>query len=383
MKVLAIVTNELRRTLRWRANVFFLLIMPMMVILLLGVAFGNQNAVIGVTGSKAPLATKLTKALNAQPGLDIRRYGDEKSLEKAVERGYVTAGLVIPANYDSRLASGRSAKVEYSARPGTLAQQVQVALEAAVAAQGSVLSASRAVQQLDHVTFASALGRVEAVKAAPNVTVALEASDGGKYPGTAGQFEQGASTQLILFVFLSALTGSVWLIETRKLGVARRMLSTPTSSRTILFGIVLGRWVIALVQALLIVVFSALVFSVNWGDPLGTAAVIISFSLVAVGAGVLIGTIFSNPQQAAPVGMITGLVFAALGGSMEPLQYFPHTVRTFAHVIPHAWANDAFDQLLGHSAGFTAVLPNVAILLGYAAVLLTLATWRLRRALTT
>ena len=223
---------------------------------------------------------------------------------------------------------------------------------------------------------------MDAVTVAPRVTVALESSDGGRYPVSVGQFQQGASTQLLLFVFLSALNGSIWLIDMRRLGVARRMISTPTSSRTILAGIVLGRWVIALIQATLIVAFSSLIFSVHWGNPLGTASIIVAFSLVAVGAGVLIGTIFSTPQQAGPIAMITGLTFAALGGSMEPLQYFPSTVRTFAHAIPHAWGNDAFNKLLVHGAGFVDVLPNVGILLGYAAVLLTLATWRLRRVLT-
>ena len=107
MKVLAIVLNELRRTFRWRASAFFLLILPMILILLLGVAFGNDNARLGVTGSQAPLATELVKALDAQPGLAIRHYSSEQSLKKAVERGYVSAGLVIPANYDAKLSAGR------------------------------------------------------------------------------------------------------------------------------------------------------------------------------------------------------------------------------------------------------------------------------------
>ena len=49
-----------------------------------------------------------------------------------------------------------------------------------------------------------------------------------------GTFDRGASTQLLLFVFLNSLTGAIGLIETRRLGVSRRMLSTPTPTRTIL-----------------------------------------------------------------------------------------------------------------------------------------------------
>ena len=67
---------------------------------------------------------------------------------------------------------------------------------------------------------------------------------------------------------------------------------------------------------------------------------------------------------------------------MVPLEVFPDTVRTAAHITPHAWGNDAFSDLLASGAGLADVLPELAILLGYAAVLLALATWRLHAALT-
>jgi ABC-2 type transport system permease protein len=383
VKVLAIVRIELKRIFRWRANVFFLLIMPMGLILLLGVAFGNTNVRVGVfKQDNGPFAGQLVKALDNQPGLDVRSYGGQGSMEKAIERGYVSAGLVIASNYDARIQAGKPVALRYFARPDSLAPQVRIAVESAVSAQGSKIAAARLVHDVGKTSLQSALGRVDAITVDPSVRVQLLNANGGEYPRARGQFQQSASTQLLLFAFLSALTGATWLIETRRLGVARRMLSTPSSTREILLGIVLGRWVITLLQSLLIVLFSWLVFSVNWGNPLGTSAVILSFSMVAVGAGVLIGTLFSSEQQAGPIGMIVGLVFAAIGGSMSPLEYFPPTMRTIAHITPHAWANDAFDHLLGNSGGLSYVYLDVAVLCAYAAVLLTLATWRLRRVLT-
>ena len=384
MKVLAIVRTELTRVFRWRANVFFLLIMPMGLILLLGMAFGNSNTRVGVvTGENGSLARQLIKELGSQPGLETRSYAGRSALEKAVERGYVSAGLVIPGNYDRRLRAGKPASIDYFARPDSLGPQVRIAVEAAVSAQGSDLTAARIVKRSRGGTLGGALERVGAVKVGSPVGIRALAAGGGKYPRSRGQFQQSASTQLLLFAFLSALTGGVWLIETRRLGVARRMLSTPSSARQIMLGIMFGRWLITLMQSLLIVVFSWLVFSVNWGDPLATGAVILAFSLVAVGAGLLIGTLFSSEQQAAPVGMIIGLTFAAIGGSMAPLETFPATMRKIAHVTPHAWANDAFNHLLANGGGLSSVWLDVTVLCGYALVLLTLASWRLRRVLTT
>jgi linearmycin/streptolysin S transport system permease protein len=147
-------------------------------------------------------------------------------------------------------------------------------------------------------------------------------------------------------------------------------------------GELLGRLVIALIQAAIIVFGSLIFFGVNWGDPLGTAAVILTFSLVSTGAAVLLGSLFSSEQQAAPVALLLGLGLAALGGSMVPLEIFPNSARNIAHITPHAWANDAFSKLLSHNGDLVSVLPQIATLLGFAALTIAVAVWQLRRAVT-
>jgi len=385
VKAIAIAAVDLRRLVRNRLNVFFLFILPMLIILLLGAAFGSADrARIGVVGgARGPLAGRLTSALAAQPSVRVESYANESTLRSAVARGRVEAGLVIPADYDAAARGSRPVPLRYFGRPDSVAQQLRATIASAAAQESSVLGAARLVERERGTTFAEALARaVEAASTVPAVEVRLTAPDGRPYPESRSRYSIGASTQLLLFIFLTSLTGSARLIETRQLGVARRMLSTPTPVHTILAGQTLGRLAVALLQALIIVAGSALFFGVRWGDPAGTAAVVIAFSLVGAGAGTLIGSVFSNEEQAGPVAILIGLGLAALGGSMVPLEVFPPTVRSVAHLIPHAWGNDAFSTLLTHGGGLADVLGDVGVLLGFAAVLLALGTWRLRRALT-
>jgi ABC-2 type transport system permease protein len=385
MKALAIAATDLRRLLRWRANVFFLLLLPMMIILLLGAAFGGANqARIGVVGGdRGALARQFVGALDRRPSTVLRRYADRAALQRAVGRGQLDAGLVLPPDYDARVASGRPAALGYLARPDSVAQQLRATIQSVAAEQSRAFVAARLIVRAEHTSFSRALARARAASATvPSVRVRVSDPAGGAYAGTESRFEGGASTQLLLFIFLTSLSGAVWLIETRRLGIARRMLSTPTSTRTILAGQVLGRLAIALVQALIIVLGSLLAFGVAWGDPIGTAAVILSFALVGTGAAALLGSLCGDEQQAGPVALLLGLGLAALGGSMAPLEVFPDTARKLAHITPHAWANDAFSKLLRHGGDLGSVVPQVAVLLGFAAVALALATWRLRRAIT-
>jgi ABC-2 type transport system permease protein len=385
VKALRIAGNDVRRLLRWRANVFFLFVLPMLIILLLGAAFGGSDkARIGILGGQGgPLARQLLVELGSRPSTDVQRYTSAGSLRRDVARGNLDAGLLVPADYDNLLRRGSHVTLDYVGRPDSLAQQLRATIQSVIADQSRVLAVAQLLERRQGIPFDRALARARAAASATSrLDVRVTSPDGSSYTATSSRFSAGASTQLLLFIFLNSLNGAAWMIETRRLGIARRILSTPTSSRTLVLGQLLGRLAIALIQALIIILGSLLFFGVDWGDPLGTAAVVIAFALVGTGAAVLLGSLFASEQQAGPVALLLGLGLAALGGSMAPLEVFPSTARKIAHLTPHAWANDAFTKLLKHGGDLTNVLPQVGVLLAIAAVLLTLATWRLRRTLT-
>jgi ABC-2 type transport system permease protein len=385
MKVVTIAATDLRRLLRWRANIFFLFVLPMLLILLLGAAFGaSEKARIGILGgNEGRLARQFVAALGARPSTELHRYTSADALQQAVARGRVDAGLELPAGYDARLQQGRGVTIGYFARPNSVAQQLRATVQSVAAEQSRTLAAAQIIQRDLKASFASALARAQATAATtPRVLVQLSAPDGSAYATTAGRFDNGASTQVLLFIFLNSLSGAAFLIETRRLGIARRILSTPTSTGILVAGQLLGRLAVALLQALIIVLGSLLFFGVDWGEPLGTAAVLVSFCLVGTGAAALLGSLFASEQQAGPVALLLGLGLAALGGSMAPLEVFPNTARTIAHITPHAWANEAFSKLLKHGGDLVTVLPQVGVLLAFAAVAITAAVWRLRHSLT-
>jgi ABC-2 type transport system permease protein len=218
--------------------------------------------------------------------------------------------------------------------------------------------------------------------AAPGMTVDTTALGESVFPTNLGRFDLGAAQQLVLFTFLTALAGSAALILSRRLGVSRRMLSTPTSTGSIILGESAGRWSVAMVQGLYIVLATLLIFQVDWGDPFGAFLILVTFSAVGAGAGMLMGATLSNDQQAVGVGIVVSLSLAALGGCMLPIELFSDTMARVAHLTPHAWALDAFAELVRNGGTVVDILPELAVLTAYATVLLVLAAWRLRITLT-
>ncbi len=384
-KAFLIGVTNLRRMLRVRSNFFFVFIFPMVLILVLGATFGSSsNPRLGVVvGRPGPLSTALLRQFQHTPGLSVVRVASASALLTMVERGGLDAGVRIPAGYDSAIRAGRTATLSYVARPGLSTQQIGEAVRSVAGAQSTLLGAAR-FAVAEHAAPAFGVALALARRAAPAVPViAVRQSTAGTsvLPSSLGQFDLGAWTELLLFLFLTAMTGAIALIEIRRLGISRRMLATPTSAGVLIAGETFGRVLIGLTQAAVIIFGSALLFGVHWGQPIGVAAVVILFDLVAAGFGVLVGTLFRNEQQAIGLSLLLGLGLAALGGCMVPLEFFSPTMKRIAHLTPHAWANDAFTKLIGHNAPIGSIAPQLGVLAGYAAVLLALATWRLRRVL--
>jgi linearmycin/streptolysin S transport system permease protein len=385
MKPLWIATTNLRRMFRNPINIFFVFVFPMLLILVLGATFGGSSSPrLGVVseGSGA-LGAALVRQLDRTPHLRVVPVSDPGALLTGVQRGNLEAGLVIPPGYDAAIRAGHAVTVRYLARPDQSSQQLGETVRGAVSAQAALLGAARfAATQRSAPGFDAGLAEAARIApAVPPLSVTQTTAGTAAFSKTLGQFDEGAWTELLLFLFLIAVTGATALIETRRLGLARRMLATPTFPGTVIAGETLGRVLIALIQALVIILGSALLFGVHWGQPAGVAAVVILFALVGAGAGIFLGTLFRTEQQVIGVSLLLGMGLGALGGCMVPLEVFSPAMRHIAHITPQAWGNDAFARLAGHGASIAGILPQLGVLAAFAAVLLALATWRLRRVL--
>lgn len=385
MKSLSIAWFNLKRMVRERSNIFFVFIFPIALVLLIGVQFGGGfSPVVGVhQADDGEISDEIAATLGESESIDIREFETDDALVSAVERGTVQAGVLLPVAMDATAASGEPVEIGFMSRPDGTGNQLQSVVGAAIsdvmAPVGAAQFAATETGSDLVETFPVAQGISD--QAEP-IEVDVRTVGDAIFPSTLGRFDLGAASNLVLFVFLTALAGSAALILTRQLGISKRMLSTPTSIRSIIVGESLGRFGTALVQGLYIMVLTLIIFQVNWGDPLGAILILIALAGVGAGAGMLLGSTFSNEQQAAGVGVMVSLGLAALGGAMFPLDLFPATMQRIAHVTPHAWALDGYAELVRRGGNTLDILPELGVLVAYAVVLLALAAWRLRVVIT-
>ena len=384
-KALAIARVNLTRQVRDRADLFFVFVLPTIIIVALGLQFGGPSrARLGIVAPPGDAVAGQIRALLVADDtrFDVRAIATEADLRAQVERGKLEAGVVIPSDLAARLASGDPVELRYVGTPGSLTAGLRAPVEAAVERVAAIATAARVATADGAGTWADAWAAAEAGYAAvPGVRIEVtQVGEPGMFAGFS-QFAFGASTQLVLFMFLTSMAAAAALVDTKQLGVSRRMVSTPTSPGTIVGGELLGRLGVALLQAGYIVAMSAVVFGVVWGDPLAVGVLILAFGLVAASVAMLVGALAGNAQQAGSLGVFVGLALGALGGCMIPMQVMPDAMQQVARLVPHSWALTGLQSLIT-GGGIETVLPNLAVLLLFVAVLLPLAAWRFRRAIT-
>jgi ABC-2 type transport system permease protein len=388
-KVLAIGWINTIRFMRERANLFFVFAFPLLIILLLGASFGGGfETRLGayVDGRGGLLAEQLLARLDALEDIQVETTGSEDELIDAVQRGRITGGLIVPAEYDAVLTGTGTTAVVYVGSPSDEeGQLLAVTVQEALAAETAPVRIARFVVSQQGGDFGELVEQAGVViPLTEQVAVSFREAGEPLFEGfeDLGAFDLGASQQLILFTFLTSLAGSAALIQTRRLGVARRMLSTATPTRVIVGGEATGRFVVAMIQGLYIMIGTRILFGVNWGNPIGAVAVLVLFSLVGAAAAMVMGSVFNNDQQAGGLGVLLALGLAALGGCMVPIEIFPDTMQTIAKLTPHAWGIDAFAELVRKEGTLVDILPQLGVLAAFAAVLFAVATWRLQRVLT-
>lgn len=377
MRIPTIAGASLRRFIRDRSNLFFVFGFPILIILFIGLQFGSGVAsTLGVVGADTPVG-ELVVAEAEAAGFAVEVLDDRDDAEEWVERGWVQGAVVVPDAdpFDEPV------EVSFLAREG-FGAELLAPVQAAVAEANLAPTATEAVVSATGVGPAEARDEVAAVAAEQSPTpVDTEVVGDPLFEGEIEAFDLGASSQLVLFTFLTSLSTSGYLILTRRLGVARRMLASPTRTTQIVAGETLGRYGIALVQALFIVLVTALVFGVDWGDPLGSAAIIAVFALVSTAAGILLGALLQSDQTASGVGVMLGIGLGALGGCMVPYEIFPETVQQVSRFTPHNWALQGFRTLLFENGTIADVGLQLAVLGAMAAVALTIAVWAYRRSI--
>ncbi len=184
---------------------------------------------------------------------------------------------------------------------------------------------------------------------------------------------------LVMFVFFGAALGAETIVRERQNHTLERLLASSVRRESVLGGIFAGTAAKGLVQILLFWVVGILAFRTDLG--LSPAAVIILSILMVIMSSafsIMLATLVKTQRSAGSIAVLASLVMAPLGGCWWPLFILPKWMQALAKITPHGWATTGFNKLMLFGADFSAVVPEMLALIGFAVVFGIIAVWRFR-----
>lgn len=363
-KIWHVARLDLKLTVRDKAFFFWFLAFPMFFILIFGNLYKSnpadkKAALLVVNQDRGQWGNYFIEKLKSPDiELDVRSSAPEKTIR----------WLVIPADFSEKLAARTAQQLQLNKDSQANMEAGAVAETKIVQAIVKLLSELIVYGDRDSADFFAGhapfndLVRVETRLPRDTIT---------KIPSGFDHVIPGTMVQFIMMMVM--IYGGIAMMEDRKRGVLGRILFSATSFAELFSGKFLGRVMMGLLQAAILLITGKLFFHLHIGNILLSGLTVLVFTLTMACLSIFIGSVLRKEEVIVGISVLAANMFAALGGCWWPVEIVSPTFRHLGMISPAYWAMDAFHQNIFFGKGFTAILPNLLILLAFTAAFLILA----------
>jgi ABC-2 type transport system permease protein len=384
---LVIARKDLRQRLRDRSAIVLGLVAPLAIAALMSVAFSgteNFHFTMGVVDADhGPVAAGLLRALQ-DPGLGsivhVTPVASRSAAAADVRAGKMAAALVIPAGFTASVAGARPEAL-------TTVTSVNDTLSGAVA--GSIASSLVGQLNADRLSVATALAagapvsqaaHLESVAAALRIPLeAVQRPLGAHRLKTISYYSPGMAIFFLLFTV--SFTARSFFVD-RTQGMIERIRAAPVRPVEILAGKALSVLVYGVLSLGTIAVITSAAFGADWGSPLAASVLGLALVISVVCVTAFVIGVARTQRQAEGIASIVVFGLALLGGNFIFISSAPPVMRRLALLTPNGWAMRGFTDLATIGGGLGTVAVPVAAILGFSAVVGTVAAVFAPRAVT-
>jgi ABC-2 type transport system permease protein len=181
------------------------------------------------------------------------------------------------------------------------------------------------------------------------------------------------------FVALTVVTGSLIGVATsiskeKEQGTMDGLLVAPVSDISIIAGKVIAQTVRGMIQGAITLVLSVLIFNVRiYGSPIIMVIVMFLGTASFVGIGIVLSAIAPDQETANVMASLLQFPMMFLCGIMFPIEQLPSWMQLIGKGLPLYYAADALRKVVILNASMNLIMPDILILMAYAAVTMMLA----------
>jgi len=375
----ALATKEVQQLRRNRGLLVQLLIPPTIVLVIFGYALnpkvrGLRLGVVdeSLTTESRDFINCLTENVNFKV---THRYGRAQDAEDALNRLDLDLFLVIPTDFARSLARGQTANVQVviDAVDANTAQIAQGYLARSVQDYNDANSSNPAIYQprftLERATHPTP------PPGAPDVQPAYLYN-----PGLVTAWHYVTGVMSIIMFINASLVASALAVKEKETGTIEQLMMTPAQTGEMLLAKTSPVFLMMMVVLFVALCVGVLVF----GVPIRGALWLFTFAgacaaLAGIGIGVMVATVSKSQQQAQLLTFFVNPPITLLSGSTSPLENMPEFFQKLSYLDPLRYFVTIVRGVTLKDAPWSALWPNLVILMGFAVVLFAISAWRFRK----
>lgn len=186
---------------------------------------------------------------------------------------------------------------------------------------------------------------------------------------------------MIFYAFFTGANVGASILKEDEEGTLPRLFTTPTAQSSILSGKFLSVFLTVLVQTIVLIVLSSLIFRIEWGDVRSVILLIVGIVCIASSFGIFINSLLRSTKQG---GVIFGGVIT-FTGMLGMIRVFaldsPSASRlgdTVSLLVPQGWAARGLLQSLSGEP-LADILITTLAMLGWSAAFFVVGVYRFNR----
>jgi ABC-2 type transport system permease protein len=356
-----------------------------------------------VNEDSGAFGAEVARAVESIDELDVEVYGTRAEAEERVQEGEVTAAIVIPANFSADIDAHTPTSVVVIVDPGqpesasivtgmmnqvvsevTIWGEIQYGIRSLLDESGLLAGASMEQQR---AAGAQAMGAIMTtlgeVRRTPAIAVVSEDLEGTEVESTWDYIAIVFPGFAVMFIFINVGFSAPSLLTERESGTLRRLLAAPLPRGTVIVGKMVAYTLLACLQVLMLFAVAFIIFDMPMGQS-PIALVVLSFvaAVVSAAMGMMIAGVTKSAKQANSLGVILGLVLAAIGGCIPmpgiTMYRAEGPLGILSRLTPHAHALEGYYRLMLENGTLVTILPQIGILLVFGIVFMLVATWRFK-----
>jgi drug efflux transport system permease protein len=372
-RLLALVRKEFIQIIRDPRSLMIIFLMPLVQLFLMGFAATSdvRNVPLVVLDrDRSPASRDLLAAYRAADYFHVDYdVTSETDLRALIDSGRAGVGMIIPPGYGDTLAAGKTAEVAF----------VVDGSDPAIA--GTALSAAQLIAQ----TKATSLVAERAAKLGQTAVARLpiEVRTQVWYnPDLVSAYNMVPAMIGLILTFLTMQLTAAAIVREREAGTLEQLVVTPLRSTELMIGKLTPFVLIALIDAVEIIVVGVLVFNVPInGSLLLLFALSTLFLATSLGIGLFISTIAKTQREAQMTSMLFTLPAMFLSGFFFPIAAMPKVLQYASYAIPLRYYLIVTRSIVLKGVGMEALTSEVRALAIFAVIITALAVTRFRKTL--